>query len=1211
MVKFNLAIILILLSFFVAKSQPGGSPIFEDIIPPSPEAAAIAKFGDTPVSYNTGTPNISVPIYQIEGRELSLPISMSYDSKGIKTRDIASWVGLGWTLNAGGIITRTIRGLADEKGNGYFNQYATWELLQNPSYHYTSSDYYNNDRYNFYQDCAQGEIDLVPDAFHFNFGEYSGTLTFARSGDGFTALTSPYYDLKIENPMSGTRTPGAEDVWVFTTPKGIKYTFGGLNKVELSGNVTTAWYLSSIENETSKEKITFSYLPNLDSNGHSTYDISFNPNMVSSVFIPPKNNHQGEPCYYPQTSMSQSEIGASTSIYLFGITYNSNTSLEDSNNVFIEFLSTNNGRCDYQAGFTPPLRKLYNIKIKDSIGLLKSFDLTFSHYGEDCISSKNRLRLDQIQENGLPPYKFEYDNSSLPLYTDMIDHYGYPNGGNSNAGSFIPPLPEGYKTTYHNNSYTSANRESNSTSARGLIKKIIYPTGGWTEFDFEVHRVATLVDNYPVDGYARSVAYSDENNHGEMSTAEQIISQMWDNHEAGGLVGHPANVDRTIFEIEQGQTVQLSASFWPPGNPYGPYAPPTRARLYKNSVSDIYDYVHEFGSTDISKPLAAGKYILVSSVGSNLQYDDVVISASVYYRNLMDDYLVRNTVGGARIKVIRDYDAVTDKVKTTKFYYSKDNLKYLRAYNNFVGIDGNPVEPNYETSHKMHYVPDYFSTDLCGSLYAAANTSNTFGRIRGHHIGYDQVAVEVNGLENGLTIYNYFNSSNPGVRSLLKSVEKYRYDEDLVNYVSIEKTENQYEDFYLRATTAHNIKVKWVQFLAEMDGQKQTMSHFDLNANTSMYSYASFWRAKVAQIDSKFGLNGTSQISNSTFKYFDATSTLAPSQGGYQLLIENKKEVGDDILKTTYIYPPNAFTFPPLNAIEIAYNEMIIRGNYDNLVAKKEELIKSDGQSSTLSKVQYYYNNYNPHLNPEVGYSTKPSSEITFDNKTDESIPSRTFKYDALGNIIEEYSHLSGLYTSYLWDRDGKNVVSKIVNAKHDEVDYCSFEQATSNNWSIGTSGISATATGVKTRLSNKESKSGVTIKTLSSQPGGGVSYTNTLPSGNYKISLFARDGNVIINGVSKTAGNIWERLVFDSDGTPFSIEGTALIDEIRIIPDRSNVFFTSFYIEDNVGLISQVDNNGVTTYYDYDEKSRLINLRNNDHTLMEKIEYSYRLNNE
>ena len=48
-------------------------------VPNNPEASAFTKYGNTSVSMYSGTPNISIPLYSIQGRELSIPISLTYD----------------------------------------------------------------------------------------------------------------------------------------------------------------------------------------------------------------------------------------------------------------------------------------------------------------------------------------------------------------------------------------------------------------------------------------------------------------------------------------------------------------------------------------------------------------------------------------------------------------------------------------------------------------------------------------------------------------------------------------------------------------------------------------------------------------------------------------------------------------------------------------------------------------------------------------------------------------------------------------------------------------------------------------------------------------------------------------------------------------------------------------------------------------------------
>lgn len=81
-------------------------PYRPKIIPPSPEAASLGRYGEFPVELSKGTPSISIPLYEIQSGSLKVPISLSYHASGVRVNDVATSVGLSWTLNAGGAITR-------------------------------------------------------------------------------------------------------------------------------------------------------------------------------------------------------------------------------------------------------------------------------------------------------------------------------------------------------------------------------------------------------------------------------------------------------------------------------------------------------------------------------------------------------------------------------------------------------------------------------------------------------------------------------------------------------------------------------------------------------------------------------------------------------------------------------------------------------------------------------------------------------------------------------------------------------------------------------------------------------------------------------------------------------------------------------------------------------------------------------------------------
>ena len=72
--------------------------------PVSPTVYQFLKFGDTPVNEYTGSPDIKIPLFQIDVRGFSLPVQLQYYPKGIRVSEESDWVGLGWDLSFGSIV---------------------------------------------------------------------------------------------------------------------------------------------------------------------------------------------------------------------------------------------------------------------------------------------------------------------------------------------------------------------------------------------------------------------------------------------------------------------------------------------------------------------------------------------------------------------------------------------------------------------------------------------------------------------------------------------------------------------------------------------------------------------------------------------------------------------------------------------------------------------------------------------------------------------------------------------------------------------------------------------------------------------------------------------------------------------------------------------------------------------------------------------------
>ena len=81
---------------------------------PSPNVAALGLYGEIPVSKFTGMPDISVPLYEVPVGDLKLPFSLNYHAAGIRPDQHPGWVGMGWNLNTGGVVSRTVKGKPDD-----------------------------------------------------------------------------------------------------------------------------------------------------------------------------------------------------------------------------------------------------------------------------------------------------------------------------------------------------------------------------------------------------------------------------------------------------------------------------------------------------------------------------------------------------------------------------------------------------------------------------------------------------------------------------------------------------------------------------------------------------------------------------------------------------------------------------------------------------------------------------------------------------------------------------------------------------------------------------------------------------------------------------------------------------------------------------------------------------------------------------------------
>jgi hypothetical protein len=432
-------------------------PNMSSILPPSPESAALGKYGSTPVSYYTGTPSISIPIHEVADRKLGVSINLSYHASGIKIDEVASSVGMGWVLNAGGVITRSVHGLPDEESFGY----RSTEMKTMWS-NYKAKLMTAIQREDFERGSSEGRYDMEPDEYSFNFLGRSGMMLIDQNNQFFfTQQTSMKVKLVADN-VGGYN-------FVITDENGTSYYFTEqenstpstlCNNNNSHTKYVSAWYLTKIVGIDGNQ-MTFTY-----TRQSLTY--------IQGVFESFKHTYnvvcvKGIPASSRQICKSR---------YLSVVPYISKI---DFTNGSVDFVYEN--RTDLVAGGL----RLNSINIKDKSGVIviaKRFK-----YINNMLN--DRYFLSSVEDNTdltatvKPTYYFGYNAIDLlpARNSTMQDYWGYYN--NNTTGYLMPAITIPDKPSTY---YTWANRNSDSEKIKyGVLTQISYPTGGKSVFEYQVH----------------------------------------------------------------------------------------------------------------------------------------------------------------------------------------------------------------------------------------------------------------------------------------------------------------------------------------------------------------------------------------------------------------------------------------------------------------------------------------------------------------------------------------------------------------------------------------------------------------------------------------------------------------------------------------------------------------------------------------------------
>lgn len=451
-------------------------------LPPSPNASSILKYGNTPVNQYTGVAGISAPLYEIKARGLTIPVALSYHASGIKVQDVASSVGLGWSLNVNCIVSRNVRGLPDESENGYFGANMAERITQ-PLDRATMTA------------ISLGNLDSEPDIFYYNVNGNYGKFVFDKnkkpvfySNDGIRLLNSPFKkELGIDGwilvDMQGNTFYFGQDV---STRENIISNVHGKNEVKTM-EFASSWYLNKIITANALETITYNYTTgaNVTTRYFKTKK-TFRNAMKSTYdrgiyFLGIPIREASVDVDIDIVDVAEWDAGIRETVvspkYLSSITTSE------------EIVNFNHGgtRLDQENGL-----KLTDIVVKSFKGqnLLMKFVFNYDYFtqsfggagGQPITYVGHRLKLDNIEQvsnlnNRIPLYRFSYINN-LPLRDEVgvqsSDHWGYANL-NTNFRGFPTKISE----------YDEWRKPDSLAMQAGMLTKIIYKSGASKEFYFE------------------------------------------------------------------------------------------------------------------------------------------------------------------------------------------------------------------------------------------------------------------------------------------------------------------------------------------------------------------------------------------------------------------------------------------------------------------------------------------------------------------------------------------------------------------------------------------------------------------------------------------------------------------------------------------------------------------------------------------------------
>ncbi len=1145
MKKIFLSLIAIAFTFQFSFSQGVGSnPELPILLPQSPEAYALGKYGEVDVNESTGSISPSIPLYTYQGGNISIPISLAYSGNGVKVDQRPTTTGINWNLIAGGAITRQVRDRPDELAYSSIPLYNNRLFYDDDTLHDLNGSGLIPSRLGAPSPPSEWvstivnlattvDIDTEVDIFNYNFMGYSGSFYIDENWEPILIK----YDKEIKIDISNIHVIENQLIRseiTITTSDGVKYLFGGDNDSDPQENSNSGAEYSSSHNGSAgptEEVLNSFYLTKITHPNADTVNFEYNYTSVRTYKV---GEQESLSITYGACSGSQqtnySPFNAPVSTYSKTIHQRILSKISSSRtNETIEFnrIDSDNFK-----------NTLEDIIVKKGTNIVKKFDLAYLYPTGDS----ERFYLESVDELNSSnqsfgkKYSMDYDSPHLlpSMFSKSQDHYGYFNGKTNST-----LIPSGVNSVFDNH-YSLADREPVFDKAKyGSLASITYPTGGITYFEYESGYDPNNILSQTIPHHLK-IYHNDAYNQTLQIKTKLIVPSLLSgnipktqtvtasyNIETDGDIIHKEWVRIEVQDENSNVIANKDIELENPENNH-------------NSISGTinFDIIEGINYTVILKFVNGVGTSMVDNLSQPVFNDaGIHITATLNYEYAIDSPPIYAEALGIRIKSITNKLVNQDIADYKRYYYNtKENRSF--NFNEYSTIenpkkvffpmyysvttgeivcpagDGFEIIPTEVTTLKSSSLTSLFIDDSSKKMYPAVTVS--YGGDN-----FENGGKEMNFIVKGDRLpHNYLGrkiyTSNRDHVSLENGtkLKEVLFKKDGIQYDVLKETNYNYKNTIYNS----DISSKVVNTIVQKEFAPQNDGNLRVDyINIGLYETYSRWHGIESVVTKEyFGNNVVT-----TTQVYDYESNLAG------LPTHEYSTSSDEIttLKRTY-YPDEVTTNSSLGHDNLTIDE---KNAIDKL--KKDQLfrigepvqveiykdINDDGtyQASELLNTQRtnYFHYYDLLLNIE---NIVPSSVETA--KEGNELESRITYHSYYDNgNVKELSKKEGTHIVYIWGYNEQYPIAKIENST-----YASIEA----------------------------------------------------------LSAFGPNFN-IVNGLSTSQENALRGL--------------------------SNAMVTTYTYDPPIGVTSITDPRGRTIYYTYDEFNRLKFVKDHDGKILSENEYNYK----